>query len=99
MASISSFYYQSPQAVFDIIDSQFTLHREPLVELTKAFLDEFKLGLSTYNQAMAMMSAPQFAFTKDTLIHPIVSVLHLLQPFPMAQRQGMLYKILPNAFL
>ena len=57
MASISSFYYKNPQEVFDFIDNQFTLQPDSLVELTKAFLDEVKIGLANYNQAMAMMCA------------------------------------------
>jgi len=57
MASISSFHYQSAQEVFDLIESQFTLQQEPLVELTKTFLNEFKTGLTSYNHAMAMMCA------------------------------------------
>lgn len=63
MASISSFYYKNPQEVFDIIEDQFTLQPDSLVELTKAFLDEVKIGLTNYNQAMAMMCAFIF-FTK-----------------------------------
>ncbi|KAF8803727.1 hexokinase [Phlegmacium glaucopus] len=55
MASISSFHYQSAQEVFDLIESQFTLQHEPLVELTKTFLNEFKIGLTSYNHAMAMI--------------------------------------------
>jgi len=55
MASISSFCYKSPQEIFDIIEDQFTLQPHSLVELTKAFLDEIKTGLTNYNQAMAMI--------------------------------------------
>ena len=60
MASISSFYYKSPKEVFEFIGKQFTLEPDFLVELTKAFLDEVKIGLTNYNQAMAMMCALSF---------------------------------------
>ena len=63
MASISSFYYKNAQEVFDILEDQFTLQPDFLVELTKAFLDEVKIGLTNYNQAMAMMCA-FITFTK-----------------------------------
>jgi len=55
MASISSFHYQNAQTVFDVIEDQFTLQPDPLVELTKAFINEFKIGLTNYNQPMAMI--------------------------------------------
>lgn len=55
MATVSAFHYQDPQAVFDDIQHQFTLNSDTLIGLTKAFLDEFKLGLGSYNQPMAMM--------------------------------------------
>lgn len=64
MTSISSFCYQNAQAVFDVIDNQFTLQPDSLVELTKAFLDEVKIGLANYNQPMAMMCA--FIFVMKT---------------------------------
>ncbi|KAF8974696.1 hexokinase [Flammula alnicola] len=55
MASTSSFQYESPQAVFDLLDSQFSLDDNVLVELTKTFLEEFKTGLGSYNHPMAMI--------------------------------------------
>ncbi|KAJ7638476.1 hypothetical protein FB45DRAFT_741354 [Roridomyces roridus] len=57
MASISSHYAKGPDAqrVFDDIDRQFTLGPDTLVELTGAFLDEFKVGLDNYNHPMAMI--------------------------------------------
>lgn len=85
MASISSFYYQNAQTVFDVIEDQFTLQPDPLVELTKAFINEFKIGLANYNQPMAMMYAAIF-FTKHNT--DLIPVPHLLQVFPMVQRQG-----------
>ena len=66
MASISSFYYKNAQEVFDIIEDQFTLQPDLLVELTKAFLDEVKIGLTNYNQAMAMM----YAFISSRRCYP-----------------------------
>ncbi|KAF8204848.1 hexokinase [Pholiota molesta] len=52
---MSALQYDSPQAVFDLIDRQLTLDDSALVELTKAFLAEFKLGLEKYGQPMAMI--------------------------------------------
>ena len=44
-----------PQAVIDGIDRQFQLSKDSLVEITEAFLREFKQGLSKYGEPMAMM--------------------------------------------
>ncbi|KAF8165126.1 hexokinase [Crassisporium funariophilum] len=55
MASIENFQYESAQAVFDLIDCQFTLDERNLAELTKAFLHEFGLGLAEYGRPMAMI--------------------------------------------
>ncbi|THV05345.1 hexokinase [Dendrothele bispora CBS 962.96] len=55
MASVSSYYYKDPQKVLDDIDYQLTLDPKTLVELVKAFLDEFRTGLSSYNHPMAMI--------------------------------------------
>ncbi|KAJ7667643.1 hypothetical protein DFH06DRAFT_1280572 [Mycena polygramma] len=43
------------QAIFDGIHRQFDLSPETMVELTGAFLDEFKVGLGGYNHPMAMI--------------------------------------------
>lgn len=55
MANISAHQYDSPKAVFDLIDHQFGLDETTLVDLTKAFLAEFKVGLDNYGKPMAMM--------------------------------------------
>lgn len=55
MASTSALSNSETQRVFDEIHRQFHLSSESLVELTKAFLDEFRVGLQNYNQPMAMM--------------------------------------------
>lgn len=55
MASLSAFQYEHSQTVFDVLERQISLKEDTLVSLTKAFLEEFDLGLSNYNQAMAMM--------------------------------------------
>jgi len=55
MATLSIFQYEHPQAVFDLLERQISLKEDSLVSLTHAFLDEFKLGLSSYNHPMAMM--------------------------------------------
>jgi hexokinase len=55
MASLFALQFKDAQEVFDLIDHQFSISNDVLVELTKAFLDEFKTGLSTYNQPMAMI--------------------------------------------
>lgn len=92
MASISSFYYQSPQEVFDVIDSQFTLHPDSLIELTKAFLDEVKIGLTNYNCAMAMMSA--FIFWTTTLSLTCVFQSYICNRCSRWHRDRVCYKII-----
>lgn len=41
--------------IFDDIQSQFTLSHDALVGITQQFLEDFRIGLSQYNQSMAMM--------------------------------------------
>jgi hexokinase len=55
MASTSAFAYSSAKDLYEHIDAQFQLSDNQLVELTKTFLHEFKLGLEGYGRAMAMM--------------------------------------------
>ncbi|KAF9008852.1 hypothetical protein BDQ17DRAFT_1388567 [Cyathus striatus] len=55
MPNIPVFHHHDQQSVFDLIDHQFQLPRDVLVDLTKAFLDEFKLGLESYGHDMAMI--------------------------------------------
>lgn len=55
MSSLPIHQYNSAQAVFDLLQQQFSLSDDVLVDLTQAFLAEFKLGLGSYNHAMAMM--------------------------------------------
>jgi hypothetical protein len=55
MASTTAFAYNSADELYEHIDAQFQLSSSQLVELTKAFLQEFKQGLESYGQAMAMM--------------------------------------------
>jgi hexokinase len=57
MPSISAHFAKGSdvQFIFDDIHRQFQLGPETLVELTEAFLDEFKVGLGDYNHPMAMM--------------------------------------------
>ncbi|KDR83514.1 hypothetical protein GALMADRAFT_235701 [Galerina marginata CBS 339.88] len=55
MASLPTYQYEGPQALFDLIHRQFSLEEEVLVELTKTFLAEFKIGLENYAQPMAMI--------------------------------------------
>jgi len=55
MAPLSAFQYEHSQTVFDLLEQQISLKEDSLVSLTKAFLEEFNLGLSNYNQPMAMM--------------------------------------------
>ncbi|KAF5393911.1 hypothetical protein D9757_000352 [Collybiopsis confluens] len=56
MASTSSYFYKNPQHVLDDIDIQLTLEPALLKDLTKAFLEEFNLGLGKYNEPMAMVT-------------------------------------------
>ncbi|KAL0949823.1 hypothetical protein HGRIS_009859 [Hohenbuehelia grisea] len=55
MASTSALFSHDAQRVFDDIDRHFQLSPETLTELTKTFLDEFRLGLGNYGHAMAMI--------------------------------------------
>jgi len=55
MPSISAVQYENSQAVFDLLEHQFTLNQDTLVGLTETFLKEFKVGLGNYGQPMAMM--------------------------------------------
>ena len=42
---------------FDDVEAQFRLDDDALFTITKQFLEDFRLGLSEYNHAMAMMYA------------------------------------------
>ncbi|KXN86325.1 Glucokinase [Leucoagaricus sp. SymC.cos] len=55
MASTAAFAYKSASELYEHIGAQFQLSDTQLVELTKSFLHEFKLGLEGYGQAMAMI--------------------------------------------
>lgn len=55
MASTSAFTYRSAKDLYDHIDAQFQLSGDQLIDLTKNFLHEFKLGLENYGHAMAMI--------------------------------------------
>jgi hypothetical protein len=82
MTPISIPQYTSTQGVVDQIEHQFTLSPETLVDLTKAFLNEFELGLGSCGQAMAMMYAPfllYFAIADRALVR---------HSSPMAQKPG-----------
>ena len=39
----------------DRIEQQFSLIDEKLIDITRQFVEDFALGLSKYNEAMAMM--------------------------------------------
>ncbi|KAJ7283432.1 hypothetical protein C8J57DRAFT_1054460 [Mycena rebaudengoi] len=57
MAAVSAHFTQGPdaQSILDDIDRQFQMSPEALVQLTGAFLDEFKIGLGGYGSPMAMI--------------------------------------------
>ena len=55
MATLSNFQHEQPQAVFDLLEHNLSLKEDGLVSLTKAFLEEFQIGLENYNQPMGMM--------------------------------------------
>lgn len=86
MASISALTYKDSQSIFDDIDRDFRLQRETLMDLTKTFLNEFKAGLESYNQPMAMMYAA-FIFYIDASSHSLVD-LRSSQVFPTVQKRG-----------
>lgn len=46
---------QASQDILNTIEEQFTLSGETLCAITKQFVDDFNLGLSRYNEPMAMM--------------------------------------------
>ena len=49
---------QTEKYILDAIEQQFQLSDSALVDITKQFLDDFRLGLSEYNHPMAMMYVP-----------------------------------------
>jgi hexokinase len=55
MPAISAHQSDNAQSVLDTIGRQLTITDEHLVEITKAFVDEFQLGLNNYGKDMAMM--------------------------------------------
>ncbi|OCH95887.1 hexokinase [Obba rivulosa] len=58
MSATSSLLTVSPdraRRIFDDIEEQFRLDRDALIKITEQFLTDFRLGLSEYNQAMAMI--------------------------------------------
>ncbi|KAF7301605.1 Phosphotransferase [Mycena indigotica] len=55
MPSISAHNTPDAQRIFDEIHHAFELSSESLIQLTGQFLHEFKVGLSGYNHAMAMI--------------------------------------------
>lgn len=85
MAPISTPQSTNTQDVVDQIERQFTLSPESLVDLTKAFLNEFELGLGSYGQPMAMMYVPFlicFAIADRSLVR------RSSLASPMAQKPG-----------
>lgn len=85
MAPISTPQYSNTQGVVDQIERQFTLSPETLIDLTKAFLNEFELGLGSYGQPMAMMYATfllYFAIADRALVR------RSSLASPMAQKPG-----------
>jgi len=87
MPSTTANSSEDPQHVLDEINYQFRLKPETLQALTRAFLDEFAQGLSSYNHPMAMMyDFLQFSMLQS---HPITPTARLsLLEFPMALKQG-----------
>lgn len=67
MAPIHATLDQDPQSIFNNIDRSFQIEPKALVELAKAFLHEFGLGLSSYGQAMAMMSVSFLSWIFEVL--------------------------------
>lgn len=55
MASICALTCNNPQKIIDDIDCSFQLSTEKLLNLVKAFLDEFQEGLKNYGHPMAMI--------------------------------------------
>lgn len=89
MASTSSFFYRNPQTVLDDIDNQFQLSSPSLIELVKAFLAEFHVGLSSYNHPMAMMCVSSLIWDRSDT----GSARRLSLVSQMAPRQGKQIKL------
>ncbi len=85
MASTAAYSYRSAQEVYEYIDTAFQLSNEQLVELTKAFRQEFEQGLEKYNQAMVMTYAICYFF--ESVSHKNLDPPSLLV-FLTAQRKG-----------
>jgi len=86
MAPIPALSYADPQNVLDGIDRSFQLTQGALVDLTKAFLHEFALGLEHYGESMAMMSVVFLHFYRDWLLTALVR--HSSLVCPTVPRQG-----------
>lgn len=76
---------EDEQLVFSDIHQHFQLNQETLTKLTTAFVDEIRLGLGSYNQAMAMVYVLHTIWILS-LIRQLV--LHSSQAFLMVQRRG-----------
>jgi hexokinase len=66
MAFSSALFTNDEQRVLDDIDRQFRPSLDTLINLTKEFLVEFKLGLENYGQPMAMMQVSIIAHVQDS---------------------------------
>ena len=71
MSSTSSHYGASAEdahRILEQIEQQFRLGKDDLMRITSKFLEDFELGLSEYNQPMAMMYAGFVCLTMHVLI-------------------------------
>lgn len=75
MAFSSALFTNDDQRVLDDIDRQFRPSVDTLINLTKEFLVEFKLGLESYGQPMAMMHVSIIASCPVLLTISLLSVL------------------------
>jgi hexokinase len=95
MPPLQALFNDNPQSVFDDIDRHFQLGRDVLVDLAKAFLDEIKVGLESYNYPMAMV----YVLHSYTRSNPnSSSVLHLLRVFRMVLKLGALLSLIPESY-
>lgn len=54
-AAVNGASTDAARKIFDDIEAQFQLGQDALIKITEQFLEDFRLGLSEYNQPMAMI--------------------------------------------
>ena len=87
MPAISAHQYDDAQSVLDTIGRQLTIADDQLIEITRAFVEEFQLGLNNYGKDMAMMCVFSSIYTlPESQAIPLVQRSFLA--FPTELRKG-----------